>query len=376
MKSIKNLFSLACLERGERRKRREWGKTHYLLVLLWMVFLSLGNVRCETKEERVLKMRVSVQKDGLENTPIKFSSSRKFDLGFVAYRQIVELLHKSGRYVVVEEELQSDDMQFYREWSGMDRLPNHGSACLLSYPQAYIRGTIYAFEMKSRSGLHLSLEDIHSMDIDTKFQVEKAQMDLQLWATSPLKKGGGILGMGSGKANQNEYNFDLSLSKLFALGGYEYYRKTPMADVTRKALQSALVEMHQEMQNGEHEWFSRVIVDNDDYMLVRGGILSGLKKGDQLAVYNEEIRWDGNGNPCDPHSRSNYFSLPTAEPVAIIELDRLGPDISEGFVVERLSHDDAHVGAIVKLHSFSDLQEEEEEDDEEEEDTGYKVSKR
>ena len=317
-----------------------------LVALLCLSLLSLGNGGCKDKKvlhkkSGYLKKRVYVK--NFEAESVHFGS-RNFDISSAVMRQTMDLLHKSKHYVVVGEKLNVRDQAFYRRWSGKTDLPYHEHACLLGYPQVYVHGSLISFEMISRSGVRLSLKKdgpLDLTDMGAKFQMERAQLDLVIWASSPLTED--VLSTGYGSEEENKYNFELDIFSLLGVG-FEYFQKTPIAKVTRGALTSAINEMNQELEK-DQEWQSRVILDNDDYILIQGGTMSGLKKGDQLAIFNEDRTVAGwTGEPC----ASEYYGLPSTEPIAVIELERLGSDISEGFVVERTGDDNAHIGAIVK----------------------------
>ena len=135
--------------------------------------------------------------------------SRNFDISSAVMRQTMDLLHKSKHYVVVGEKLNVRDQAFYRRWSGKTDLPYHEHACLLGYPQVYVHGSLISFEMISRSGVRLSLKKdgpLDLTDMGAKFQMERAQLDLVIWASSPLTED--VLSTGYGSEEENKYNLN------------------------------------------------------------------------------------------------------------------------------------------------------------------------
>lgn len=227
------------------------------------------------------------------------------------------------------------DIQFSKE-----------ASCFINMPHMKIHGSINSFELVSTTGLSLGYSPVAAMPVggisaDMKF--DRAQLDMSMVATHPMTDK--VIAAVNLTADQTKTQFSLGLDLgIFRLGP-SFYNQTPLAEVTKTALRKSLQGIKDQLI--AQEWTTRVLVNHDTHISLRGGTDVGLKVGDILKVYNEMGYWIG--EPCGENSQ--YIGSAGKTSVATIELEAVGDSISIGKVTEQT--DEAAVpGAVVKVFKF------------------------
>jgi hypothetical protein len=160
-----------------------------------------------------------------------------------------------------------------------------------------------------------------------------------MMATHPLTNGLLSAANVTSKQTKTKVNFSLEIGA-FKVGPSAYYQ-TPLAKVTAKALSSGVGALYDGLKAKE-EWYSRVLVDHDTHLVMLGGTNVNAKVGDQFNIYNELYYWEG--DPCN----SKYYGGGAATPVATIELDWIGDEVSRGKVINQTDENPV-LGAKVKI---------------------------
>jgi hypothetical protein len=169
--------------------------------------------------------------------------------------------------------------------------------------------------------------------------IQWAQLDVSMMATHPLTQGLLAAANINSKQTKTQVNFALNVGA-FTIGPSAYYQ-TPLAKVTEKALKSGVDSLYSQLK-GQEEWYSRVLMNHDTHLVILGGTNVKAKVGDQFNIYNELYYWDG--DPCN----SKYYGGGASAPVATIQLDWVGDEVSRGKVITQTDENPV-LGAKVKI---------------------------
>jgi hypothetical protein len=332
--------------------------------------MMMGNSKCEQKAP-ARSLKKIVEMGAITSSPIVLPGGGAFDFQFVANQQIYGVLtnndHFTLRYAppiaaapsVAKDgdansflNLTSGDskmMQVFAKESGKENFAAQYSKtawCMVNLPQADIAGSVNSFEMIGGGGLSIGftpLGPITAAITGASFNVEWAQLDLSMVATHPLSDK--VLAAANINSKQTKTKIGLGISfGAWSLGPSAYYQ-TPLANVTKNALTSAVNALDTQMKS--EEWYTRVLANHDTHLVIVGGKDVKLEPGDQLLVYNEDYYWEG--EPCN----SKYLGggAQAGSAVAKIEIDWVGDEISRGKIIEA-SDDNAVIGAKVKVFKF------------------------
>jgi len=344
-------------------------------IMMMGAAMTMGNQKCEqkqTEEPKTRALKKIVEVGALRSSPVNFPGG-SFDFQFVANQQIYSVLLDSDKFTFkynppiatpsgstingqkISYNLTSGDRQRMEAYAqAAAQKGNHGADlsqvawCMVNLPQVKIRGSVNSFELIGGGGLMLgfnsggshSTSGISGLGFDVSF----AQLDLSLYGIAPLTDK--VLGGGTVKASQTKtkVSFQLNFGGL-AVGPSAYYQ-TPLAQVTKKALEKAVDTLSQDLDSRE-VWYTRVMADYDTHLVIVGGTDVGLEEGDELLVYNEDYTWSG--EPCNSTYLGGMSGSGSA--VAKIRIDRVGDQISRGKVIEQNDYA-PEVGAKVKLFKF------------------------
>ncbi len=344
-------------------------------IMMMGAAMTMGNQKCEQKqpvETKARALKKIVEVGALRSSPVNFPGG-SFDFQFVANQQIYSVLLDSDRFTFkynppiatpsgstidgqkIRYNLTSGDRQRMEAYAqAAAQKGNHGvdlsqeAWCMVNLPQVKIRGSVNAFELVGGGGIMLgfnsggshSTAGISGLGLDVSW----AQLDLSLYGIAPLSEK--VLGGGTVNSTQTKtkVSFQLNFGGL-ALGPSAYYQ-TPLAQVTKSALEKAVGALAKDLDARE-VWYTRVMADYDTHLVIVGGTDVGLEEGDELLVYNEDYAWSG--EPCNSTYQGGLSGAGSA--VAKIRIDRVGDQISRGKVIEQNDYAPV-IGAKVKLYKF------------------------
>ncbi|MBC7741514.1 MAG: hypothetical protein H7061_04925 [Bdellovibrionaceae bacterium] len=223
--------------------------------------------------------------------------------------------------------------------------------CMMKRPQHYISGTINALEAYSGAALKLKLAAGVPLPLEASFKMDKMRMDLSFHAYNPWSRAE------VAAKNTEEFKTDYKAGFGIDLGlihiGPEFYRQVGLAELTLKALKKSVRELAETLFSKGEDWQTRIMVSGDNKVVILGGHELGLKNGDRLKVYNQILTW--NGTACDPKAQLTGATVvsDTKDPW-IIEIQDAGDLISSARVLNPKEDTSIEVGALVKLHMFTE----------------------
>ncbi|MGZ3745307.1 MAG: hypothetical protein ACXWRE_05890 [Pseudobdellovibrionaceae bacterium] len=334
--------------------------------LLSIAGLMMGNQSCqEAPAARELKRIVEMGK--ITSPSIALPGGGSFDFQYVANQQVYSVLQNSEHFALryappvgdvptttpasVDSKVlnvSSNDqvmMKAFAANAGVAEKPQYSTTaeCLINLPNARIGGSVNAFEMIGGAAVQIGFNAAGPLDISglngLGFSIEWAQLALSMMATHPLTNGLLAAANISSEQTKTKVHFTFEVGP-FMVGPSAYYQ-TPLAKVTEKALISGADAIYKGIKEKE-EWYSRVLMDHDTHLVILGGANVNAKVGDQFNIYNELYYWEG--DPCN----SKYYGGGAASPVATIELDWVGDEVSRGKVLTQ-SDENPVLGAKVKI---------------------------
>lgn len=332
--------------------------------LLPLAGLLMGNTECSSKPQRELRKIVDLGR--IQTPPMQIISGQNFDFSYVANQQIYGVMMQSNGFALrynpplvvgtngaAQLNLSQKDAALFSKVMGNkvnDPVVNWSkdASCLVFLPQAKIYGSINSFEAVGGGGIQIGYNPVGIQapglpSGSLGFKLEYAQLDLSMHAIRPLTNGL----MGSVNVDSKRSRMDFNLSVNFgpiSLGPSGWYQ-TPLAQVTENGLKMAVNDLKDALV--KEEWYTRVLVNHDNYLTIIGGTTSGLEKGDELAIYNETYYWDG--EPCG----STYRGGGATDPVALGVVDTVSDEITIVKITKQ-TDENAVVGAKVKLLKFHD----------------------
>lgn len=337
-------------------------------------FMLMGNQSCEQKNAPQRSLKKFIELYPIQARSIYLPNGTKFDFESVMQTQVQGVLFNSDYFLSMTpftsirdtdsngdkffnvqkissngklEAFSKLDQDLFEKYTGdsPDIQFSKEARCFINMPHYKMSGAVNSFELISKTGLSFgynkSIELNAGIDMDMEFT--KAQLSMSMLAAHPMTNK--VLSAVNITSNQTTTQFEVGINLgVFSLGP-SYYSKTPLSQVSLSALEKSFESIHQQTIN--QDWYSRVLVNHDTHISIRGGIDVGLKQGDQLGVYNEMGYWIG--EPCGRNSQ--YIGSAGNKPVAIIELEAIGDSISIGKVIEQ-SDEAAVAGAKVKIHKY------------------------
>ncbi|KYG68202.1 hypothetical protein AZI87_02800 [Bdellovibrio bacteriovorus] len=335
--------------------------------------MTMGNQKCEQQPvatpPRALKKIVEL--GSIRSSSVMFPGGTAFDFQFVANQQIYSVLLDSKEFTlkynppiaVPPSQARTGDVGFFNltktdgqmmkafaEAAGKDNYSVQYAKtawCMVNIPQAKISGSVNSFELIGGGGITLGFNPSGAYPTNglasAGINLEWAQLDLSMVATRPLTSKVMAAANVTSKQTKTKVSFGLNFGA-FTLGPSAYYQ-TPLANVTKNALNLGVTSLNNQLKS--EEWYTRVMANHDTHLIIVGGADVKLEAGDQLLVYNEDYYWDG--EPCN--SRYLGGGAQASSAVAKIEIDWVGDEISRGRVIEQ-NDENAVIGAKVKLFKF------------------------
>ncbi|MBX2987410.1 MAG: hypothetical protein KF802_05905 [Bdellovibrionaceae bacterium] len=327
--------------------------------------LLMGNQSCQKQDQAQTRELKKIVDLGTISSPnLVIPGVGAFDFKFVANQQIYAILLESEGFALrylppvtpassrteVLNGLSANDKLVFRKAldGGSNSQVNWSkeASCMVNMPQARLYGSVNSFEMIGGGGISLGFTPSGTMagtgiGGNLNFQLESAQMDFSLMAAQPVS--GGLMAASNVTAKQTKTNINLGINLgMFSLGP-SYFYQTPLASVTKNALTLGVKGLKEQLQ--KEEWFTRVLANHDSHVTIIGGANLNLKKGDEVAIYNELYYWDG--EPC----ASNYRGGGAINPVAIGRIETAAEEISIVKLIQQ-TDENAVIGAKVKLHRY------------------------
>lgn len=335
-------------------------------MMLPLAGLLMGNQSCEQKPQTGRQLRKIVEFGKISSPAIRLPDGSAFDFQFVANQQAYGVLMASEgfalRYAPPVVSASASGIEFNRMSVGdqqlmskLGKIDGNGivnwsttASCMVNMPAARIYGSVNSFEMIGGGGLTVGFTPAGSSTITSAalgFQLEFAQMDLSMQAVRPLTNT--LMSAVNVNTKQTKTKVNLAISfGMFSLGPNFYY-STPLANVTKNGLTTAVTALKADLDKSE-EWSTRVLANHDSHLTIIGGTNVNLEVGDQLNVYNEMYYWDG--EPCN----STYRGGAATAPVAVIQIESVGDEISIGKVISQ-TDENAVIGAKVKLKQLHEV---------------------
>jgi hypothetical protein len=333
--------------------------------------LMMGNQSCQQQQvapPRELKRIIEMGQ--ITSPKINLPQGGSFDFEYVANQQVYGVLQLSNHFALKYADpvetvpgtpangsqkiinVSSNDRTMLKAFAanaGVAEKPQYSTdaECMINLPNARVGGSVNAFELIGGAGVHLGFDQAGPIDIGglstIGVDIQWAQLDLSMRATHPITQGILAATNVTSKQTKTQVNFMLDFGG-FSVGPSAYYQ-TPLAKVTEKALTSGVDGLYTQLQaNPDYEWYSRVLMNHDTHLVILGGANVNAKVGDQFNVYNELYYWDG--DPC----KSKYYGggASADKPVAVIELDWVGDEVSRGKVITQTDENPV-LGAKVKV---------------------------
>jgi hypothetical protein len=336
-------------------------------VLLSTAGLMMGNQSCQEAPVAQRELKRIVEMGKITSPSIALPQGGNFDFEYVANQQVYSVLLNSEHFALryappvvvvpaangasVESKvlnISSNDkvmMKAFAANAGVAEKPQYSTSaeCLINLPNARIGGSVNAFEMIGGGAVQIGFNAAGPLDISgltgLGFSIEWAQLAMSMMATHPLTNGLLAASNITSKQTKTKVHFTLQVGA-FQVGPSAYYQ-TPLAKVTEKALGTGVTTLYEGLKAKE-EWYSRVIMDHDTHLVILGGTNVNAKVGDRFNIYNELYYWEG--DPCN----SKYYGGGAASPVATIELDWIGDEVSRGRVITQ-GDENPVLGAKVKI---------------------------
>lgn len=129
----------------------------------------------------------------------------------------------------------------------------------------------------------------------------------------------------SGASTLKKFSFDSSVSVWLAALSFSTYTQTPIATLTKTALQNAMAATVKSLRGSggvEGEWTtvaSRLLEDGG--LLVPVGANAGLKVGDRFNVTNVDYEWEDDSAPCS--SALLMARRLTSKPIAVATVQQI-----------------------------------------------------
>lgn len=229
-------------------------------------------------------------------------------------------------------------------------------------PACEIQGAEYAldtkmvgFEIESSNGVNLGFNLLQSFFrvFNVNFKMKTGRMSMAMSLYDPIKPQYELFSvLGSGKMRETEFGFDFNFYQVGV--GFEHYSKTPIAKLAERSLTDTFTNLTKKVTQLQDKWSTDVVarVSVDEVVVPVGGF-TGIKIGDQFAIYNVEHVW--RGEPC--MSEHLMARKTTPYPVAVAQVTQLENNAALLTVIQRDDYSQANgldieLGAMVEVHKL------------------------
>lgn len=339
-------------------------------------FSLMGNQGCEEKPvaegPRLPKWYAEA---GRVQSPVIHIGDQTFDFAYVASEQLNGVLFNSKGFTAsyngpgVMEGSQGAELggaqKMYKTMFGTTAIGSElffsdEARCLISIPDIKVTGSVLAYEMVSGSGITFGFNQsqVHSgVGIGGTFKTKVKDLALQIYGFDSAKdiSNGKQKLIGAPlvheKSKDTEGNISVDYNQIGL--GYSWYKNTPLATITERALTTGVNILKDEMN--KVAWNTKVLdiksFDNqdnpieDEGVVIKGGADINLKKGDQVVFFEDKTMWKG--EPC----KSDYYGFfrLNNKPIAYGEIVYLDRNFSTVAITKRFDNRNIKPGWRVEL---------------------------
>jgi hypothetical protein len=356
-------------------------KTRSLKVatLIALGFGLMGNQSCEKQpvvvDEGPRQLKWYADAGMIQSAPVKFGDDGAFDFGYVASEQLHGVLFNSKGFTTSYSgpgiqmgasgpELAGAQTMYQKVFGtktiGSELYYSDEARCLITLPDVKVTGTVLSYELVSGNNIEIGFNQNagHTgFGLGANFSMKMKQLSMQLYGLDTAKDlySGKTRLIASPLVTQEGKDSDgkvtLSVSQINA--GYGWYKNTPLSKLTEGALQQGVDSIKTEMN--KVSWTTKVLdvqtLDDgtnplgDGGVVIKGGTDVNLKKGDQVAFYDEKTLWKG--TPCE--SDFLGFARLKTEPFAYGEVIYADRYFSTVAIVKRMDNTKIKPGWRVEL---------------------------
>ena len=360
-------------------------KTHVILKASAVVafsFFAMGNTQCQQPavEQRELKKNIKV----IQLNASSFLDNGGFNFSEVARSQYSGVLFEKNHFferniypstdtitvnrpqvmgnqkISVQQKITTlgtsdSSVEQLKTWfpslKSQEILLNRESACLMSRGQHFIMGKINSLEAYGGGSLQFGFnQSLVQLPLSAHLSIDKMRMDLSFHAIDPWTQE--VIDSQNAEVIKNDYKAGFGVDLGIIHIGPEFYRTTGMAEVTLKGLQAATEKLAVSLlSRPRQEWSTRIMYSRDNYVVIVGGAELGLRKGDQLKVFNEVHTWMGEACGESSILEGSTVVSDAANPW-IIEIEDAGNLMSKAKVLNVKENESISTGALVQLHKF------------------------
>lgn len=230
-------------------------------------------------------------------------------------------------------------------------------ACEIQAAEYALDTKMISFEMESSTGLSMGFNLLNSFLklFQVSFKTKSGRLSLEMSLYDPMKPQVELMNvLGDSVMRGNEFSFDLSYQQIGV--GFSHYSQTPIAKLSKKGLENALGNLTAKINQLQDPWSTEVVaLPSDNEAVVPVGSFTGLKLGDQFAIYNVDHIWEG--EPCK--SEHLFVKKTTPYPVAIAEVTQIENNAALLTVIERdqyaqISNMKIENGSFVEIHKLTE----------------------
>jgi hypothetical protein len=229
--------------------------------------------------------------------------------------------------------------------------PNDRPECEVQSAEYNLDTKVVAFELGSDTGLTMGYDLLTGFmrAVEVSFRLKTARLSMTMGLQDPMKPGHDLMNvLGKSRLWGLDFKFDLGFNQIGA--GFHHYSRTPLAKLSEKGLADSFDNLTDAIEDLQDKWSTQIVaIPNDREMVVPVGSFSGLKEGDQFAIYNTEHVWAG--DPCT--SEHLLARKTTAAPLAIGTVTQLGKNAA---LLAIHANDETPIlsGAKVEIHKLTE----------------------
>ncbi len=208
-----------------------------------------------------------------------------------------------------------------------------------------IKTTVYSFELTNRTKVKFGFNLLETFlkALGFKINLKQGTLNLAMKATDPMNESVLLAyESGQGLLKERDLGFEFSLGEI-ALG-FDFYRKTPLANLSQAGLQDGFAKISAKLAT--LDWQNKVSkVPDENTVILAVGTAAGIRKGDQFNIYNVENIWQG--APCQSVLliSQKLSELPLAVGEAV-QVDGNGTVLR---IVSRSSAERIEPGALIEI---------------------------
>ncbi|PIS11212.1 MAG: hypothetical protein COT73_05210 [Bdellovibrio sp. CG10_big_fil_rev_8_21_14_0_10_47_8] len=310
--------------------------------------LLMGNQQCKDPGTETRELRRRVQMGVIQAPPMPLTDGGNFDFKFAANAQLWDVLRKtqsfststiSSEAILDPGQMTQADRDAFNQCEDTTtdsfnqmvngKVMTQTSTCMITMPQAVINGEIVNFELTTSAGVTVGLPQFAGLGVG--LGIKKATLTMALQADHPLIPGH-VIAASTPKAKRQEFNVNFSWAPSGVGLGFDFYSKTDLASVVKKAMENGISDLKQQFDLSE-PWYATVLKNCDKALMINAGSASdaNLQVGDILEVYNVWYDWEGEA--CNSTLTGTMKS--TAAPIAVVQVEIVGDTFSQARVIQQ-----------------------------------------